>query len=98
METKHTPGPWKIHHNIGHKNELGIIADNAPCIIAIMGNQKEWPKEAEANANLIAAAPELLEACKFFIELYDESQSNSDKSYAADSGAELISAAIAKAE
>jgi len=59
---KHTPAPWKIHKNIGKKGELGIVADAAPCIIAVMGNQREWPEEAEANARLIAAAPELLAA------------------------------------
>ena len=60
MNTKHTPGPWTTHRNIGKKSELGIMADAAPCIIAIMGGSKEWPFEANANARLIAAAPELL--------------------------------------
>ena len=58
----HTPGPWTVNGNIGRKSELGIMADAAPCIIATMGNQKEWPAEAEANARLIAAAPDLLAA------------------------------------
>jgi hypothetical protein len=48
--------------NIGRKGELGVMADEAPCIIAIMGNQRAWPLEARANARLIAAAPELLAA------------------------------------
>lgn len=61
-EKRHTPGPWATHNNIGRKGELGIVAGGAPCIIAIMGNAKEWPVEAEANAQLIAAAPELLNA------------------------------------
>lgn len=62
--TKHTPAPWKVHNNIGKKSEIGIIADEAPCIICTMSNAKEWPNEAEANARLIAAAPELLDALK----------------------------------
>jgi hypothetical protein len=70
-EAMHTKGPWKINNNIGHKGELGIIADTAPCIIAIMGNQKVWPAEAEANAHLIAAAPDLLEACKALLEEFN---------------------------
>ena len=72
MSAEHTPGPWKINNNVGRKGELGIIADAAPCIIAIMGNAKEWPVEAQANARLIAAAPALLEACKV---VYDGSLS-----------------------
>lgn len=60
--SKHTPGPWEISNRIGRKNELGIIASAAPCIIAVMGNQKEWPVEAHANARLIKAAPDMLKA------------------------------------
>jgi hypothetical protein len=63
--TTFTPGPWHVHTNIGRKGETGVIADGAPCIIAIMGNQKEWPAETANNAQLIAAAPELLEALEF---------------------------------
>lgn len=61
-----TPGPWRINSNIGRKSELGILANSAPCIIAVMGNAKEWPTQAEANARLIAAAPALFEALKAF--------------------------------
>jgi len=62
---KHTQGPWRINNNIGRKGELGIVADDAPCIIAIMGNAEAWPEEAGANATLIAAAPKLLGVCKW---------------------------------
>ena len=62
MTTKHTPGPWSIHTNIGRKGSVGVTADAAPCIIAIMGNDKQWPVEAHNNAALIAAAPDLLAA------------------------------------
>lgn len=88
-ESKHTPGPWKTHDNIGRKGELGIIADVAPCIIAIMGNAKEWPREAEANARLIAAAPDLLKACKKILaEIKEHKSLNWSK----------LEAAISKAE
>ena len=59
---KHTPGPWEIHDNIGRSSEIGVVADAAPCIIAVMGNAKAWPAEARANTLLIAAAPDLLAA------------------------------------
>lgn len=68
MKTQHTPGPWKVTGNIGRKSEFGIVADAAPCIIAIMGNQKEWPVEAQANAALIAVAPELLHEAENVIQ------------------------------
>ena len=80
MSAEHTPGPWKINNNVGRKGELGIIADAAPCIIAIMGNAKEWPVEAQANARLIAAAPALLEACKKGLK-YIQDQHRNDKNW-----------------
>lgn len=57
METKHTPGPWSCDHGDtptvypDNDKDYGIIAD-------VYGDQ------AQANARLIAAAPELLEALK----------------------------------
>jgi hypothetical protein len=57
---KHTPGPWiavdMIIHQSGSGKFLGAVAVNHP----------EGPTrgEAEANAKLMAAAPNLLEALK----------------------------------
>lgn len=63
---KHTPGPWKAAHN-------------APFRWAIHGPRNEWiaqtdaafddgssgsPDACEANARLIAAAPDLLAVCR----------------------------------
>jgi hypothetical protein len=47
---------------------------------------------AEQNANLIAAAPELLEACKEFVRKCECGEASSRRSYA------QMKAAIAKAE
>lgn len=46
--------------------------------------------EVKANARLIAAAPDLLEACKVLVELFPESEQIR--------GMESVRAAIAKAE
>jgi len=50
----HTPGPWTI---TTHGNQYGIIwgAERGVAVI------RDLKGETEANANLIAAAPELLE-------------------------------------
>jgi hypothetical protein len=53
MHTKHTPGPWIVTGNF-------IDCDTPPCRIAVALASPEM----EANARLIAAAPELLEALK----------------------------------
>jgi hypothetical protein len=73
LTVKHTPGPWRVNNNIGKKSEIGVTADEAPCIIAIMGNQRTWPLEAKANARLIASAPEMLTMLKELIAQIDYS-------------------------
>jgi len=59
----HTPGPWKIEN--GHIQQSGIaywqITDGAD---AICCNQFCYADNSDANARLIAAAPDLLEALK----------------------------------
>lgn len=61
METRHTPGPWK-HSPSG----LAITAKDAPLNSPICWTYETDITHAErlANARLIAAAPELLEALK----------------------------------
>jgi len=98
MEAKRTKGAWKTHRNIGRKGEIGIIADKAPCIIAIMGNQKQWPIEAEANAAFIVRAcnshEELLGACEKVLDIIN-SYSHIPAQFKA---CEILQAAIAKAK
>ena len=67
--TKHTPGPWKVNANVGKRGEIGVVADAAPCVIAHGMSEKHWPEIAQANAQLVAAAPELLEALEHICNL-----------------------------
>lgn len=62
----HTPGPWQAQRRAGSDYGYEVVADRKRRIIAetICG-------EHDANAHLIAAAPELLEAlkaCKDFLD------------------------------
>lgn len=65
----HTPGPWRI----GPKHKDGTFAIHAGKASVVhctpFGSSNG---HAEANARLIAAAPELLEACKAIFDYYDE--------------------------
>lgn len=56
MPNKHTPGPWKFDHDMD--GDFLIWADSKPCI-AITDHDHEDDK---ANGQLMAAAPELLDA------------------------------------
>lgn len=76
---KHTPGPWIAYgkggtHDGGssmqHPCFRGSVNAGETAIVqtsCFLGVQGRTPKEAEANARLIAAAPELLAALRLHL-------------------------------
>lgn len=96
--TKHAPGPWEV------ADDLDIVSTGPKAInVATCGTSiQRFYKTAVANARLIAAAPELLEACKGIESTYvyldsmtagtEPQHTNTIKALA------VIQAAIAKAE
>lgn len=104
----HTPGPWKSYESserspfpagcpvevgteVGRGAKTGTI-----CEINAQGDGKYEPAVTAANAYLIAAAPDLLEACRLTLELF-ASLPNSKHSGRIVQIADLIEAAIEKA-
>jgi len=61
QHTKHTPGPWMFRPS--RQPQITSESDPAGRTIAIVYDQVP-DAERKANASLIAAAPELLEALK----------------------------------
>ena len=62
-----TPGPWSIEDcTPGESTGLRFAINSKDNVIA--RTTDGW-KEAQANARLIASAPELLEQCKLFEQL-----------------------------
>jgi len=57
QETSHTPGPWEVFESHTGIYILDSAEQAAVCKL-------EWCLEAEANARLIASAPELLAVLK----------------------------------
>ena len=60
----HTPGPWVIDWNV---SRLDVFSADAFTLIACLRRSSLSPgidETSKANARLIAAAPELLEACR----------------------------------
>jgi len=104
--TKHTPGQWHIGSGNG---EGSIFADNGRTRLEIGGttlypicqvNRKWEDEEDEANARLIAAAPELLQAIKdLFREcaMVHKSWGDGDNTKEADAAIKRAKDAIAKA-
>ena len=75
--SKHTPGPWSSRHIDGFPTS--IVAEGAAIAVASShdnGTDTELP--AEANARLMAAAPELLEALEKAGDLIDYLASMAD--------------------
>ncbi len=59
MDSKHTPGPWKVHKMpkaIGYAEWEIHYSDDGECVAEIVYK--------EADAHLIAAAPDMYEALK----------------------------------
>ncbi len=61
MEVKHPPGPWNCNRRSAADRAI-ICAENAPIDICVLSNRDKTITEVDANARLIAAAPELLDA------------------------------------
>ena len=77
MTTEHTPGPW-IVATVDHGDEKEVTAIHSQAVAYGSSRRRfdvvqpggVWGRslaECEANAHLIAAAPELLAACKLVI-------------------------------
>jgi len=84
MTTKHTQGKWT-------DNKDNTIRTESRTILAQICNSWELEKEAEANAKLIASAPELLEVLNQAVLRLEEYPTFS-RQYSEDEKTFLISA------
>lgn len=69
----HTPGPWKASRDTDTRGTEGWRIDSGSVsLIAWLANgYNDMNDEIEANAHLIDASPDLLEACERALELYE---------------------------
>lgn len=87
----HTPGPWTVlpdGYRVAKCDMQAKTFDSMVCVTA--HNSHERTETARANACLIAAAPDLLEACK--------SISKDGWDWLTPEAYDMLQAAIAKAE
>ena len=74
--TKHTPGPWGVD-DAGGEAPFGVFAEDGDAVCYLTENPmgglglREYAED-QANARLIAAAPDLLKAAKDALESLTE--------------------------
>ncbi len=95
--SKHTPGPWRVGYGF---MESGVFsADGKTLVAGTHGSARNWRRqeqiaEQDANARLIAAAPELL-AALMGLRLYVDPMMGGEE---VDNAIRAANAAIAKAK
>ncbi len=96
MEPKYIAGPWSCSP-AGDKWEIDseghAWASIADVCANDLGNAVVTPEQAEANARLIAAAPELLEACALAVATIERLNRHGS----ADGTLDVLRAALARA-
>lgn len=69
-ETNHSPGPWQLEHTDRDRINVFVPSTFGINVLAIMecGFNEPFESQQQANARLIAAAPELLAAAKAVLD------------------------------
>ena len=97
--SKHTPSPWeKVYDTAGITR--GIRGRHGPEIVNVInwnGISRSTSVTGQANANLIVAAPDLLEALQNIAEYWNQDQNEAAMADACWHAIHTASAAIAKA-
>lgn len=97
MNAKHTPGPWHVQNRPPDSYKVGTVATTVAWVDfwkePTCSKGEKSVAEQQANAALIAAAPELLEACRELLK-YGSFAKNGEQ---AEFAAQKALAAIAKA-
>lgn len=98
METKHTRGPWKVEHD--ERADIFCLVDPQGLRITsdeTVGDHKSG-SECRANFDLMAAAPELLEAAQAAVYFLHTACLTDPRWQGGKVGLDMLRAAIAKAE
>lgn len=72
MEFKHTPAPWIIIDGDDYFNITAKSTESSTNYMPLLDSDSIGMIEMKANAHLIAAAPELLEALIELVQSYDK--------------------------
>lgn len=105
MTTQHTPGPWHWDGSYARRDNSRIIkVVNGPAsgnwvAAALDFNRDDRDDEVNANAHLIAAAPDLLASCQFALDWVNRIGEHAPIQFGGEAEvAAQLRASIAKAE
>lgn len=87
---KHTPGPWRISNVLSNRLQIGVKGEEIAAL--------QYGENKEANAHLIAAAPEMLEALHLAVGHLEQRQVLDGVKSHRTNTLKVLNAAIAKAE
>jgi len=85
--SEHTPGPWEIQEQ--GEASVYVIMANGNWLLSFRHNGEQLDEKQKANIKLMAAAPELLEACKAIVNNWE----SGDLAHAANKCANAIAKA-----
>ena len=94
--SKHTPGPWTEHKWNSEEHQVSALGGT----VALVSHSHSLitDEQADANATLIAAAPELLAACKLALDWHADGTPVEEMSSMEQTAINALEAAIRKAE
>lgn len=92
--TAHTPGPWRVFNVF---TDVEIVTDRPTAGETESIVQFKGQRNAQANARLMAAAPELFDALMNFLNIMHDYESSVRKGYVTDA-MNRARAALAKAK
>ena len=97
-ESKHTPGPWRAYGFMITGGDFRQVAEcNMP--VGTPGREEDATvDEDQANARLIAAAPDLLAACEMLISDPSEEWSQTEFDRRVGAARDMARAAVKKAK
>lgn len=75
-----TPGPWRVsrHDFLKDGDSIYLIVDSTDHDIDIVAYQSENKDMMDANYQLMAAAPEMLEAIRYTLKAFEKMKSQLD--------------------
>lgn len=97
--SKHTPGPWRreMHDNGAFDIKADDIVDGKVLRTYTIASRNPWTanaEESEANARLLASAPNLLAAAQMAYDAWMMPAGEFEKKYPANSSHEAVEMAL----